>query len=422
MDKKITPKDKINGNIKVPGDKSISHRALILGAIAEGITEIEGFLPGEDCLVTINCLQKLGVEIEHSGDAVRIYGVGLHGLQKPKNTLYVGNSGTTMRLLAGLLAGQSFDTVLDGDASIRKRPMDRVIQPLSQMGAKISGNRAPVVIEGTKLRGMSYKMPINSAQVKSAILLAALYAQGETMVEELEPGATRNHTEKMMAHMGICLDISGKIIRYMGGKPRGCGVLVSGDFSSAAFFIVLGVLAAKDGLVIENVGINPTRIGLLDALRQMGADIAINNRKMLGNEEVGDIYVRQSVLEAIELKGGIVPRMIDEIPIFAVASLFAKGTTVISDAGELAIKESNRIVAMSSELAKMGAKIEPRHDGMVIYGGTTLSGAVVDSYNDHRVAMALAIAATVANGQSTIKNARCVDISFPGFFQILDSF
>jgi len=422
MDKKITPKDKINGNIKVPGDKSISHRALILGAIAEGITEIEGFLPGEDCLVTINCLQKLGVEIEHSGDAVRIYGVGLHGLQKPKNTLYVGNSGTTMRLLAGLLAGQSFDTVLDGDASIRKRPMDRVIQPLSQMGAKISGNRAPVVIEGTKLRGMSYKMPINSAQVKSAILLAALYAQGETMVEELEPGATRNHTEKMMAHMGICLDISGKIIRYMGGKPRGCGVLVSGDFSSAAFFIVLGVLAAKDGVVIENVGINPTRIGLLDALRQMGADIAINNRKMLGNEEVGDIYVRQSVLEAIELKGGIVPRMIDEIPIFAVASLFAKGTTVISDAGELAIKESNRIVAMSSELAKMGAKIEPRHDGMVIYGGTTLSGAVVDSYNDHRVAMALAIAATVANGQSTIKNARCVDISFPGFFQILDSF
>jgi len=422
MDKKITPKNNISGKITVPGDKSISHRALILGAIADGITEIDGFLTGEDCLATIDCLRKLGVKIEHSGDTVRIYGVGLHGLRRPKDMLYVGNSGTTLRLLTGLLAGQGFDCALDGDESIRKRPMDRVIQPLSQMGANISGSHAPISINGAKLRGIEYKMPINSAQVKSAILLAALYAQDETVVEELEDGATRNHTEKMMKHMGICLDISGKIVKHVGGKPRGCKIYVPDDFSSAAFFIVVGVLLAKDGLVIENVGINPTRTGLIDILRQMGAEIEIDNCRLAGNEEVGDIYVRKSELEAVTLKGDIVPRMIDEVPIFAVAAAFAKGTTVIQDAEELAVKESNRITAISLELAKMGMKIEPKQDGMVIYGGMRPNGAVLDSHGDHRIAMALAIASTAAHSDSIIRNAQCVDVSFPGFFHILDSF
>ena len=407
----------------MPGDKSISHRGLILGAIAKGITEIDGFLSSTDCLATIDCLRKLGVQIEHSGDAARIFGVGLYGLQKPKETLYVGNSGTTLRLLAGLLAGQGFDCALDGDASIRRRPMERVIQPLSHMGAKISGNNAPISIRGAKLHGVHYKMPINSAQVKSAVLLAALYARGATVIEELKLGATRDHTEKMMEYMGICLDISGKIIRYSGGETLlGRKISVPGDFSSAAFFIVLGVLMAENGLLIENVGVNPTRTGLIDALRQMGAKIKIENRKMLGNEEVGDIFVRKSALRAIELKGDIVPRIIDEIPIFAVAAAFAEGITIIRDAGELAVKESNRIEAMSAELAKMSAKIEARNDGMVIYGGQKLNGAVVHSHGDHRVAMSLAIAAAAAHGETTIKNSQCVDVSFPSFFHILDCF
>jgi len=422
MDKKIKPKNNISGKITVPGDKSISHRALILGAIAEGVTEIDGFLPGADCLATIDCLRKLGVEIEHSGDMAKVYGVGLHGLKRPTETLYVGNSGTTLRLLAGLLAGQDFDAVLDGDTSIRKRPMDRASLPLSLMGAKISGSHAPISITGSKLKGTYYKMPINSAQVKSAILLAALYAQGETVVEEFALGATRDHTEKMMAHMGICLDISGKIIRHVGGILYGRKISVPGDFSSAAFFIVAGVLMAKNGIVIENVGVNPTRTGLIDALRQMGAQVRIDNVKMLGNEEVGDIFVKKSTLRAVELKGDIVPRMIDEIPIFTVATLFAEGITVIKDAEELAVKESNRIAAMSSELAKMGAKIQPRRDGMVIHGGLELNGTVMDSHGDHRVAMALAIAATAAGSESTIKNTQCVAVSFPGFFQILANF
>ena len=422
MDMTITTKNNISGKITVPGDKSISHRALILGAIAEGVTEIENFLPGEDCLATIDCLRKLGVEIKHNGDVVRVSGVGLHGLQKPKDTLYVGNSGTTLRLLMGLLAGQDFDCVLDGDASIRKRPMDRVVLPLSQMGAKITGSHAPISIQGAKLRGMRYKIPINSAQVKSAILLAALYAKGETVVEELVEGATRDHTEKMMAHMGISLDISGKIIRYAGGAPVGRKISVPGDFSSAAFFIAAGVLMAKDGLMVENVGINPTRTGLLDALRQMGAEIAVEKCKISGGEETGDIFVRKSALRAIELKGNIAPRMIDEIPIFTVVALFAEGITVIQDAEELAVKESNRIEAMSSELAKMGAIVKPRRDGMIIHGGIPLIGTMVESHGDHRIAMALAIAVTAARVETTIKNTQCINISFPDFFHILDSF
>ena len=421
MDTKILPKKCIGGRIGVPGDKSISHRALILGAIGEGMTEISGFLGGEDCLATINCLTRLGTEVEWHGDVVRVAGRGLHGLTAPKDVLYVGNSGTTLRLLTGLLAGQNFNSVLDGDASIRRRPMDRVVSPLTLMGAKVKGNFAPIEVMGTKLRGICYKMPINSAQVKSAILLAGLYAAGNTLVEELAHGLTRDHTEIMMKYMGADLDVCDNKIACNGGVIHGRKIVVPGDFSSAAFFIGAAALLAENGLTIENVGINPTRTGFLDAMAAMGAHIEIKNRRKLCGEDIGDIFVKKSKLplKAIRLAGDIIPRMIDEVPILAVVALFAEGITVIAGAEELAVKESNRIKAMACELGKMGAKIEEKADGMIIQGGLVLRGAVVDSHNDHRVAMALAIAGLMAKGETVIQNAQCADISFPGFFKIL---
>ena len=394
----------------MPGDKSVSHRALILGAVAEGVTEACGFLAGEDCLATAECLRQLGVVIEQEGSKARVIGRGLGGLLPPENVLYVGNSGTTLRLLTGLLAGQKFDSVLDGDASIRRRPMDRVNVPLSLMGARILGDFAPVRIEGAKLQAIHYKMPINSAQVKSAILLAGLYAQGETVVEELGAGLTRNHTENMLEYM-----------KKTGDKGLiGRKIVVPGDFSSAAFFIVAACLLGDEkGLLIENVGLNPTRTGLLDALECMGSQIEVKNHKMTGGEEVGDVFVQKSSLAAITLEGDAVPRMIDEVPVFAVAACLARGVTVIKDAGELAVKESNRIAAMAGELGKMGAKIEQRADGMIIHGGQQLRGAVVESFEDHRVAMALAMAGLAARGETVIRGAECVNVSFPGFFEML---
>ena len=389
----------------MPGDKSISHRALILGAIAEGITEIKGFLPSEDCLATAQCLRQMGIKIDIDGDFARVHGQGLHGLSAPKDVLYVGNSGTTLRLLTGLLSGQKFNSIIDGDQSIRKRPMDRVIIPLTEMGAKIksSDGFAPIHITGSKLRGISYKMQINSAQVKSAIMLAGLYAEGKTAVQEAKPGLTRNHTEIMLRHMGK-------------NVPRGTFFDIPGDFSSAAFFIVAGLLLADDGLLIENVGINPTRTGLLDALAQMGADIQLQSKMRLGGEDVADILVKKSPLKGIVLQGGLVARMIDEVPIFAVAAMFAKGVTIICDAQELAVKESNRIETVAAEFSKMGAKIAATEDGMVIDGGHNICAAVVDSRGDHRIAMSLAIAALNAQGQSVITNTECVNTSFPSFF------
>ena len=391
----------------MPGDKSISHRALILGAIAWGETNIAGFLPGEDCLATARCLGQLGVDVNIHGNTARITGRGLRSMRPPQGVLDVGNSGTTLRLLTGLLAGQRFDSVLDGDESIRRRPMDRVVMPLTQMGAKIEGNFAPIHIMGVQLQGIHYKMPINSAQVKSAIMLAGLYAKGETRIEEPGYGLTRNHTEIMMEYMG-------------GRNLQGREIIVPGDFSSAAFFIVAGVLMAEDGLTIENVGVNPTRTGLLDALGRMGAHIEVKNHRVVCGEEVGDIFVKKSVLKGVVVAGDVVPRMIDEVPIFAVAALFAEGATIIQDAGELAVKESNRIAAMTGELGKMGAKIEARQDGMIIHGGHPLYGAAVDSHKDHRVAMALAVAALMARGHSVIQDAGCVGVSFPGFFGVLE--
>jgi len=414
MDIKISSKNRVGGSgvLRMPGDKSISHRALILGAIADGITEISGFLSGQDCLATARCLRAMGVVIEQEGDTARVYGQGKWGLKAPKDVLDVGNSGTTLRLLAGLLAGQRFDSVLDGDASIRRRPMDRVAAPLRLMGADIAGDFAPVRIRGRELNAIHYKMPINSAQVKSAVMLAGLYADGITTVEEIGAGLTRNHTEKMMAHMD-----DGR------GWLKGRKITVPGDFSSAAYFLAAGALFAdENGLLIENVGANPTRTGFLDAMRTLGADIEVRNKRTWGGEDVGDIFVRRAgMLKGMTLDGDLVPRMIDEVPIFAVLALFADGVTEIRNASELAVKESNRITAMANELNKMGALIKPLADGMIITGNRPLHGAVVDSHSDHRVAMALAIAAMGANGDTIIKGAECVDVSFPGFIDVLMS-
>ncbi|MDR2167501.1 MAG: 3-phosphoshikimate 1-carboxyvinyltransferase [Clostridiales bacterium] len=399
MTVEIIPKNYISGSLTVPGDKSISHRAAILAAIAEGITEISGFLPAEDTMSTVNCLRQLGVEAE-IGEITRIHGRGLHGLLPPQKPLNCGNSGTTMRLLAGLLAGQVFDSVLIGDESLQKRPMARVIAPLELMGAKIKSKKekAPMEITGSRLKGINYQMPLHSAQVKSAILLASLYAKGKTTVHDLAPGMTRNHTEELLKHFGHPNPLKAREIR------------IPGDFSSAAFFIVLGLLLAKDGLTIENVGLNPTRTGLLTALCAMGGNIQISGNSIL---------VRKSDLTATNIDKNLAPLMIDEIPIFTIAAAFATGTTTISGAAELAHKESNRIQAMTSELTKLGVNISATADGMIIHGGAPLKGANLDSHNDHRIAMSLAIAATAADGASTLKNADCIKISYPDFFSVI---
>jgi len=416
MNKMISQREEFNGEIFVPGDKSISHRALILGAIAEGVTEIEGFLAGEDCLATISCLRQLGMKVDiNASGSVRVHGKGLRGLSTPNGVLDCGNSGTTARLLCGLLAGQNFDSVLDGDESLRKRPMARVIEPLRLMGAQITvgGDQGmPLRICGSHLRGIHYKMPIYSAQVKTAIILAGLYADDKTIVEEINEGLTRNHTELMLNHM------------TENGTLVGKKIVVPGDFSSAAFFIVLGLLKSDKGLVIRNVGLNPTRTGLLDALRAMGGDIKTQNVQSIWGEDVGDIFVSKSRLNGIVLQGDIVPLMIDEIPIFAVAAAFAQGETIIKDAAELMLKESNRIVAMTMELGKMGVDIAATNDGMIIKGAaggetSPLRGAILDSHGDHRVAMSLAIAALCADGKSVLHGAHWANVSFPNFFDII---
>ena len=410
MEITIRPKATVGGVITVPGDKSISHRAVILGAIAQGITQIHGFLRGHDNLATISCLRQLGVNFEENveDNVLQVEGVGLHGLKPPKDILFCGNSGTTMRLLCGLLAGQNFDSVLNGDNSLRNRPMERVAIPLRLMGAEIetAGGKAPIKIGGRPLTGVNYQMPIYSAQVKSAILLAGLYAKGKTIVTEPTPGLTRNHTEIMLENW-----------QHLGGNIHICG-----DFSSAAFFIVLGLLLADNGITIQNVGLNPTRTGLLSVLQNMGGNIRASITKIEGGEAVGDIFVKKSKLHSINLSGNQIPLMIDEIPIFAVATLFAEGTTIISDAEELAVKESNRLKTITEELTKMGAEITAHNQGMVIRGGQKIRGATLNSHGDHRIAMSLAIAATVAQGPSIIQDAHCADISFPHFYKTLYQF
>ncbi len=423
MDITIRPIDKINSVITVPGDKSISHRAVMFGSIAQGDTEISGFLTGDDCMSTISCFKKLGIDIEVKGENVVVHGKGLHGLTAPTELLDVGNSGTTIRLISGLLSGQTFDCRLNGDASIQKRPMNRVIKPLSQMGAKIESTNngyAPLAIRGAKLKGIEYHMPVASAQVKSSILLASLYAEGETVVIEDMP--SRDHTEIMLNYFGADIvnengRITSRPVKELYGRP----LTVPGDISSAAFFIAAALLTPDSEITVTNVGINKTRTGIIDAFLEMGADIKVINERLAGGELVGDLVVKTSKLKAITLGGDIIPRMIDEIPVFVVAALAAEGTTVVKDAQELKVKESNRIATMIEELGKMGAKITETDDGMIIEGGQKLTGGTTYSHLDHRVAMSVAVAALNAKGDTTITDADCVGISFPNFYELLNS-
>lgn len=423
MDKIISSKTGLNGNIKIPGDKSISHRAVMFGSIAKGDTEITGFLKGDDCMSTISCFRKLGIDINVSEDKVIVHGKGLHGLTAPEEQLYVGNSGTTIRLISGILSAQPFDSVLNGDSSIQKRPMKRVINPLTEMGAEIDSTNngyAPLTIHGTKLKAIEYTMPVASAQVKSSILLASLFAEGTTIINE--PVASRDHTEIMLNYFGADIkNKDGVITSAPVNELYGRSLEVPGDISSAAFFMTAGLIVPNSHLIIENVGINPTRTGIIDALRAMGGYIEILNERRSGGELVGDIEVKTSQLRATTLEGSIIPRMIDEIPVFAVAALCAEGTTYVKNAEELKVKESNRIATMSKELGKMGAVITETDDGMIIEGGQKLKGSTVYSHLDHRVAMSCATAALIADGDTTITDADCVGISFPNFYNILEN-
>ena len=417
----INPCAPLRGEITVPGDKSISHRAVMLGALASGTTHITGFLMGEDCLSTIDCFRKMGVSIDVSDKEVVVEGVGLHGLTAPKSELYTGNSGTTTRLLSGILAGQSFTSTMNGDASIQKRPMGRVMKPLREMGASIEGrddNFCPLTMHPSELHGIEYRLPVASAQLKSAILLAGLYAEGQTTV--IEPAPSRDHTERMFRALGVEIETNGNVITLEPPEDlHAVDIAVPADISSAAFFLVAGAIVPGSELTIRNVGVNPTRTGILDVLRSMGADITESNFRD-DAEPVCDLTVRHSRLHGTEIGGAIIPRLIDELPVIAVAAAFAEGETVIRDAQELKVKESNRIAAMVAELTKAGVDVEETDDGMIIRGGNPVHGGQINSYLDHRIAMAFAIAALSADGDTIIHDSQCVDVSYPEFFEILD--
>jgi len=419
----IRPSRNIDKTIKIPGDKSISHRAIMLSSIAEGESKIYNFLMGDDCLNTIKSFQQMGVDIEITDNVITVQGVGLKGLKKPKERLDVGNSGTTIRLLSGILVGQDFQCEITGDESIQSRPMGRIITPLKKMGANIQGKRdvnyAPLKIQPGKLNSINYNMPVASAQVKSAILLASLYTDGKTNI--IEPKKSRDHTERMLNYMGGNIKIDNlSITSSPVEKLHGREIYVPGDISSAAFFLVLGAIAKDSEITIEDVGMNPTRTGIIHVLEKMGANIQILNERNVNGEPMADIYITSSELKGIEIGGEIIPTLIDEIPIIAVAASLAKGRTVIRDAEELKVKECDRIHAMVNNLNKIGAHVDETPDGMIIYGKNTLKGGSIKSYNDHRIAMALAIAGIVSEEGVEIDNPKCVDISFPGFFHILN--
>lgn len=414
----IKPKQSINGVFNVPGDKSISHRAVMFASISEGTTQIDGFLMGDDCLATIRCFKQLGIDIEIINDKVIVHGKGLHGLTAPLNVLDVGNSGTTLRLISGLLVAQKFSSEITGDASIQKRPMDRISIPLSQMGANISGKYCPIKIKGSKLKAINYTLPVASAQVKSAILLAGLYADGDTTV--IEPAPTRNHTEIMLNYLGANIEKKDSAITCHNIKQLYAkNILVPSDISSAAYFIVAGLILPNSEVLINNVGINFTRTGIITALKNMGANINILNERNICGDYVADISVKTSKLKGITIEGEIIPRLIDEIPILAVVACFADGKTIIKDASELKVKESNRISTITTELNKMGANIIETDDGMIIEGKCKLKGSTVESYNDHRIAMSLAIAGLASTEETIINNADCVNISFPNFYKYI---
>jgi 3-phosphoshikimate 1-carboxyvinyltransferase len=421
--------NRISGEITVPGDKSISHRAVMLASISEGITRVQGFSPGKDCLSTVRCFKQMGVHIEDTGPGeVWIHGAGLYGLKEPEDILDAGNSGTTMRLLLGILAGQPFFSVVTGDHSLRRRPMDRVINPLRLMGAEIwgrnQGSLAPVAVSASeKLLPIEYSSPIPSAQVKSAVLLCGLFTEGLTTVSE--PVLSRDHTERMLGWFGADVHRygDGRTVSIK-GRPvlRGGQLKIPGDISSAAFFIAAGCLLPGSEILIANVGINPTRSGIIRTLKEMGADIALLNKREECGEPVADLLVRQAPLHSVEISGRHLPSLIDEIPILAVAATQAEGTTVIRDAAELRFKETDRIKAIALELGRMGAAIKETPDGLIIEGPVPLKGTVCLSHGDHRIAMSLAIAGLVAEGETIIQDSGIIEISFPGFREKLEQF
>ena len=414
----------MKGELTVPGDKSISHRGIMFGAIAEGTTELEGFLDGADCRSTISCFRQMGIEISQDHDRVQIHGKGLYGLRQPKDMLDAGNSGTTVRLISGILAGQPFTTQLTGDASIQKRPMKRIMTPLSLMGASIrslAGNDcAPLEIHGGSLVPIHYDSPVASAQVKSCVLLAGLYAEGQTSVTE--PVPSRDHTERMLSGFGAEIT-SRERTATVTGHPRLIGqhITIPGDISSAAYFIAAGLICPNSDLYIRNVNTNPTRAGILTVAKQMGGKITLENQRVVSGEEVCDIHVVSSDLHGTQIDRELIPSLIDEIPVIAVMAAFAEGTTVIKDAQELKVKESNRIDSVTENLNAMGADAIPTKDGMIIHGGRPLHGARILTRSDHRIAMSFAIAGLAADGETTFDDPGCIDISYPTFFETLRS-
>ena len=414
----------LKGEVTVPGDKSISHRAVMFGALSQGTTEVTNFLQGADCLSTIDCFRRLGIQIENTPEKILVHGKGLHGLTQSNTMLDVGNSGTTTRLISGILAGQTFETTLNGDESIQNRPMKRIMEPLSMMGADITSiygnNCAPLKITGAPLHGIHYHSKVASAQVKSCILLAGLYADDITKVTE--PSISRNHTELMLRGFGAKVTCDGKTASISPDPELfGQKIEVPGDISSAAYFIAAGLIVPGSEILVKNVGINPTRDGLIRVCQDMGADISLLNKRENGGEPVADVFVRYSNLKATTIEGEIIPTLIDELPMIAVMACFAKGTTIIKDAAELKVKESDRIAVMVDNLSRMGAHITATDDGMIIEGGYPLHGAVIDSHLDHRIAMSFAIAALAADGETEIKDAECVNISYPNFYEELSN-
>ena len=439
----------LHGEVTIPGDKSISHRSVMFGSIAKGTTEIHNYLQGADCLSTISCFQKMGIEIENRGDIVLVHGKGLRGLSRPAEVLDCGNSGTTTRLISGILSAQDFDVTLTGDASIQKRPMKRIMEPLSLMGASIesiNGNGcAPLKISGRKLHGISYTSKVASAQVKSAILLAGLYADGETRVTE--PYLSRNHSEIMLKYFGadVRTEAAGSVTAESansftpadgsGRTPLSAGsataviqpaeelhgnlVEVPGDISSAAFFLCAGLMVPNSEILIRNVGTNPTRAGILNVIRDMGGDITLLNEHAGSGEPTADILIRSSSLHGTVIGGAVIPTLIDELPVIAAMACFADGTTVIRDAAELKVKESDRIAVMTENLTAMGADVTATDDGMIIRGGRPLHGASVNSHLDHRIAMTFAVTGLCADSETDILGAECVNISYPQFYEDL---
>jgi len=425
----IKPCSRLEGTLALPGDKSISHRAVILNSLASGKAKIANFAPGKDCWSTVSCLRALGVEVRREGPCncptVLISGTDNDGLKEPLNVLNAGNSGTTMRLLGGLLSSQPFLSIITGDASLRSRPMGRLIKPLRSMGAEIHGRGkdsfAPLVIKGKKLHGIEFSLPVPSAQIKSAILLAGLFAQGRTVLHQ--PLPSRDHTERLLKHMGAGLRITDNLLSLtpLTNPLTSISFCVPGDISSGAYFLVAGAIHPDARIIIKNCGINPTRTGIIDVLLAMGAELKIENERMEAGEPLADIVVESSELRGVDISGGIIPCLIDEIPALAVAGCAARGKTVIRGAAELRVKESDRIATVSRELSRLGAKIEPLPDGMIIHGGSPLLGAEVDTHFDHRLAMSLAIAGLIAKGRTTINHAQAVQVSYPAFWPDLQN-